>query len=98
MLIRRLTAQTCRQRGLSSVYAELLDFAGDEIYFTEQPALIGSTYADALMRFADASVFGIVRGTVIMLNRPPTPWWPRATSWWCWRPTTPRSGWGSRAR
>ena len=68
MLIRRLTAQTCRQRGLSSVYAELLDFAGDEIYFTEQPALTGSTYADALMRFADASVFGIVRGTVIMLN------------------------------
>ena len=36
-LIARITAQTCRQSGLSVVYAELLDFAGDEIYF-DRPA------------------------------------------------------------
>ena len=38
-VIARITAQTCRQSGLSVVYSELLDFAGDEIYLTEQPAL-----------------------------------------------------------
>src|SRR5690606_37909186 len=40
-LIGRITVQSCRQRGLSVVYSELLTFAGDEIYFTEQPALVG---------------------------------------------------------
>ena len=41
-LIARITAQTCRQPGLSVVYSELLDFGGDEIYFKEQPALAGT--------------------------------------------------------
>ncbi|MBI5028356.1 MAG: potassium transporter TrkA, partial [Actinobacteria bacterium] len=40
-LIARITVQTCRQSGLSVVYSELLDFDGDEIYFTEQPSLVG---------------------------------------------------------
>ncbi|MDQ1265477.1 MAG: hypothetical protein QG635_627, partial [Bacteroidota bacterium] len=31
-LISRITAQTCRQPGLSVVFTELLDFEGDEIY------------------------------------------------------------------
>ena len=69
-LIRRLTAQTCRQRGLSSVYAELLDFAGDELYFSEQPGLVGSTYREALFCLSDGAVCGVVRGPDIMLNPP----------------------------
>ncbi len=69
-LIRRLTAQTCRQRGLSSVYAELLDFDGDELYFSEQPSLTGATYREALFRFPDCAVCGVVRGADIMLNPP----------------------------
>src|SRR5690606_1847789 len=36
-LIARITVQTCRQAGLSSVYTELLDFDGDEIYIAEEP-------------------------------------------------------------
>jgi len=32
-VIAHLAAQTCRQSGLSTVYTELLDFEGDEIYF-----------------------------------------------------------------
>ena len=35
-LIARVTAQTCRQSGLSVVYTELLDFDGAEIYFKER--------------------------------------------------------------
>ena len=39
--ISRITAQTCRQSGLSIVYSELLQFEGDEIYFMEEPKLVG---------------------------------------------------------
>jgi voltage-gated potassium channel Kch len=69
-LISRITVQTCRQSGLSVVYAELLDFDGAEIYFTEQPDLVGRTYFDAQLAFADSTVFGIVTGGRARLNPP----------------------------
>lgn len=59
-VIARITAQTCRQSGLSVVYAELLDFAGDEIYLTEQPPLVGRPFGETLGAFADASVIGLL--------------------------------------
>ena len=40
-LIARVTAQTSRQSGLSVVYTELLNYGGDEIYFKEEPGLVG---------------------------------------------------------
>src|SRR5690606_28119392 len=40
----RLIVQTCLQSGLSVVYTDLLDFGGDEIYFQEEPRLVGYTY------------------------------------------------------
>lgn len=58
-LIARVIAQTCRQSGLSAVYTELLDFAGAEIYFTDQPALLGKTYREALVAFTTSTVMGI---------------------------------------
>jgi len=67
-LIGRITVQSCRQSGLSVVYSELLDFDGDEIYFTEQPSLYGKTYFDAQLAFADSSVIGMVKGGVVQLN------------------------------
>lgn len=57
-IIAELTARACHQAGLSSVYRELLDFDGDEIYFTEVPELVGHTYAEAVMAFPDSSVMG----------------------------------------
>jgi len=59
-VIARVTAQASRQPGLAAVTLDLLDFAGDEIYFTEVPALEGKTYADALLAFNTASVIGVV--------------------------------------
>lgn len=70
-LIRRLTAQTCRQSGLSTVYADLLDFAGDEIYFTRQPDLAGSTYAQTQHAFADSTVIGLARVDGVLINPAP---------------------------
>ena len=61
-LISRITVQTSRQSGLSIVYTELLDFDGDEIYFSEQPSLVGRTYFDAQLAFEASTVIGIVSG------------------------------------
>lgn len=69
-LIGRITVQSCRQSGLSVVYSELLDFDGDEIYFTEQPSLYGRTYFDAQLAFADCTVMGIATDGAVTLNPP----------------------------
>ena len=55
-VVARIIAQTCRQPGLSIVYGELLDFDGDEIYFSHQPALEGRTFerCPARLRGLDA--------------------------------------------
>lgn len=67
-VIGRMAVQSCRQSGLSVVYQELLDFDGDEIYFTEQPSLYGKTYFDTQLAFADSVVMGMVKGGVVQLN------------------------------
>lgn len=58
-VIARIVAQTCRQSGLSIIYTELLNFEGDEIYFKAEPALVGSTFADALLAYEDCAVIGL---------------------------------------
>lgn len=68
-LIARIMAQTCRQSGLSIVYTELLDFGGDEIYFKEEPGLVGKSYADALLAYEDCAVIGLrPKGGAPILN------------------------------
>lgn len=67
-LISRITVQTSRQSGLSVVFTELLDFEGDEIYFTNQPSLVGKTYFDAQLSFKTSSVIGIVNSREVLLN------------------------------
>ena len=58
-------------RACRSSTPELLDFAGDEIYLTEQPALEGRTFGDTLAAFADASVIGLLpAGGTPLLNPP----------------------------
>ncbi len=71
-LIARITAQTCRQSGLSVVYTDLLDFGGDEIYFAREPRLIGLTFGEALAAYETCSVIGLREvGGGISLNPPP---------------------------
>ena len=70
-LIARLTAQVCRQPGLSQVYTELLDFAGDEIYFHAQKELAGRAYGEALLAFDGSTVMGVrARDGRVTLNPP----------------------------
>ncbi len=70
-LIARLTAQTSRQSGLSLVYDELLNFGGDEIYFTRPTELIGKTYAQALLAYEDSAVMGLLKADGSTLLNPP---------------------------
>ena len=69
-LISRITVQTCRQSGLSVVYQELLDFDGDEIYFWAQSSVIGRTYFEAQLAFADSTVIGLLHDGVVAINPP----------------------------
>jgi voltage-gated potassium channel Kch len=67
-LIARVVAQTSRQSGLSVVYTELLNFGGDEIYFTQEPTLVGKSYGEALLAYEDSCVMGLEKpdGTIRM--------------------------------
>lgn len=70
-VIARITAQVCRQSGLSAVFQELLDFDGDEIYFQEEPRLIGRTFGESLTRYPDSSVIGVRTATGEVRLSPP---------------------------
>ncbi len=70
-LISRIVVQTCRQSGLSTVYIDLLNFSGDEIYFREEPTLQGKSYGQALLSYNHSSVIGIQTSDgTIQLNPP----------------------------
>ncbi len=69
-IISKLVAQTCRQPGLSIVYTELLDFGGDEIYFSKISELSGKTFKEAMMMFEKSAVIGINSKGAVRLNPP----------------------------
>lgn len=58
-IVARVTAQSCRQAGLSSVVQELLDFDGDEIYFADIPEVEGLTFAEAQLAFETSCLIGL---------------------------------------
>jgi voltage-gated potassium channel Kch len=68
--ISRITAQTCRQPGLSIVYNELLNFSGDEIYFCRPGRLAGKRFKDALFMFEDSVLIGISSTGKVRLKPP----------------------------
>lgn len=59
-IVARLLVQTARQPGLSLVYSELLDFAGDEFYPVAAEDLVGRTFGEALLSFATSSAVGLL--------------------------------------
>lgn len=72
-VVAEVTAQACQQPGLASVFVELLDFDGDEIYFHEEPRLVGRPYRDALVGFDTCAVIGVLRAdSNVELNPEPT--------------------------
>ena len=57
--ISKIMVQTSRQSGLSVVYIELMDFGGDEIYFAEEPTMVGKTFLEVLFSYDDSAIIGI---------------------------------------
>jgi voltage-gated potassium channel Kch len=70
-LVSRLLVQTGRQSGLSTVYTELLDFEGSEIYMRAQPELAGKTFHEALLSYEDSTVLGLIDPSGEILLPPP---------------------------
>jgi hypothetical protein len=53
------------------VYTELLDFGGDEIYFKEEPGLVGKTFGETLLAYEDSAIIGLrQKGDMPHLNPP----------------------------
>ncbi|MGZ9934550.1 CASTOR/POLLUX-related putative ion channel [Streptomyces sp. NC-S4] len=71
-IIARLLVQTAREPGLSLVYQELLDFAGDEFYTAAARGLAGRTFGEALLAFTTSSVVGLLHADgAVALNPDP---------------------------
>ena len=70
-VIARVTAQVCRQSGLSAVFQELLDFDGDEIYFQEEPRLAGRSFGESLTAFEESTVIGVCTADGVVTLAPP---------------------------
>ncbi len=66
-----ITAQTCRQSGLSIIYMQLLCYEGDELYFKQESALNGKTYKDAVFAYNNSTVLGYLnKDNKIKINPP----------------------------
>lgn len=57
--VSKVMVQTSLQSGLSVVYTELMDFGGDEIYFVEEPTLVGKTFREAIFSYEDSAIIGL---------------------------------------
>jgi voltage-gated potassium channel Kch len=67
-LIAVITAKSCRQKGLSSVYEGLLE-AG--FYFKSEPTLVGKTFREALNCYDKSVVIGLMRANAEIVLNPP---------------------------
>lgn len=68
-VVAEVTAQACYQSGLAAVFADLLDFDGDEIYFVAVSQVTGRTYGEAQLSFEASSVIGrLIAGGQVELN------------------------------
>ena len=67
----RLEAQTCRQHGLPLIYEEILNFAGDEIYFNNFKNLNNKKFSEILYYFNTSTIIGIFRDDNAYLNPDP---------------------------
>ena len=59
-VIARITAQSARDSGLGTIYEELLDFEGDEIYVVPAPAAaIGRSFGEAILLSDGSTLIGM---------------------------------------
>jgi voltage-gated potassium channel Kch len=69
-LLSRIVVHSSRQSGLSTVYTELLDFDGCEIYTADQPALMGRSFMDAITAYESCCLIGVAGADGSVLVNP----------------------------
>lgn len=69
-IVARIIAHVCNQPGMSSVFLELIDFDGDEIYFKDFPQLYGKTFGETLLMFDKCTIIGMEKGGACRLKPP----------------------------
>ena len=70
-LIARVTAQACRHTGLGTVFEEILDFGGVDVYFHDDPQLVGRRFGDLILSYEVSSPIGVrYPDGVVDLNPP----------------------------
>ena len=67
-IISRLIVQTSRQSGLSTVYSDLLDFEGNELYLKPAASLSTLSYQEAALSQVSSCLVGLVRNGQVILN------------------------------
>ena len=67
-VLSRIMLQMCLQPGLYHVYSDLLDFDGDELYFTPVGPLAGSTFGEALTAFPTSAPIGLRSTSGVQLH------------------------------
>lgn len=70
-IIAKMIAQTCFQPGLSTIFTDLMDFNGDEVYFYSHPGLVGKTFGETLNLFEKNAVLGILKSNESPILNPP---------------------------
>ncbi len=70
-LIARITAQACRNTGLGTVFQEILDFGGVDIYFHDDPRLAGRAFGDLVLSYEQGAPIGIRYSDGIVDLNPP---------------------------
>ena len=70
-IIAKLIAQTSFQPGLSTVFTDLMDFSGDEVYFYGHPSFVGKTFGETLNLFEKNTVLGILKNNESPILNPP---------------------------
>ena len=58
-IISKIVVQSSRQPGLSTTYAEIFSFAGNEIYVQKKKNCIGKTFGEILFKFPNAIAIGL---------------------------------------
>lgn len=71
-LIARITAQACRQSGLSIVIQELLDFDGDEIYFAMPGQCRSLTFGEQALELRAGVAIGVRTAAGVLRLNPPS--------------------------
>jgi Trk K+ transport system NAD-binding subunit len=73
-IIARISAQVSRAAGLGTIYQELLDFEGDEMYLVPLPgSWVGRSFGELLLASSSATVIGIDRpGSGVLVGPDPT--------------------------